>query len=193
MPRGNYPPNYPIRLEAVTGKVSLCEIECDGDHKEEVNAMLAGQSYRYIHEMPTTLFYVYLCRLAFPEEENNRSLKKIPTLEDPEKYSIIGLKPRRADLDMNHHINNVTYIGWLLEVSVIIRHAQTSIQVITLDYRLECQQDDVVDSLTTSKNGFATSGTQSHNDSQFLHLLRFFGDGQEINHGTTLWRKKPSR
>ncbi|KAG2286222.1 hypothetical protein Bca52824_045826 [Brassica carinata] len=148
-------------------------------------------------------------RLAFPEEENNRSLKKIPILEDPEKYSIIGLKPRRADLDMNHHINNVTYIGWLLEnfsnnhmtlFSDIVRaysrdcrHAQTSIQVITLDYRLECQQDDVVDSLTTSKNGFATSGTQSHNDSQFLHLLRFFGDGQEINHGTTLWRKKPSR
>ncbi|WZZ54382.1 hypothetical protein YC2023_054489 [Brassica napus] len=109
-------------------------------------------------------------------------------------------QPRRADLDMNHHVNNVTYIGWLLEVSVIIRaysrdcrHARTSIQVITLDYRRECQQDDVVDSLTTSKNGSATSGTQSHNDSQFLHLLRLFGDGQEINHGTTLWRKKPSR
>ncbi|KAG5415117.1 hypothetical protein IGI04_002684 [Brassica rapa subsp. trilocularis] len=113
-------------------------------------------------------------RLAFPEEENNRSLKKIPTLEDLAKYSIIGLKPRRADLDMNHHVNNFTYIGWILEVSVIIRR--------------ECQQDDVVDSLTTSKNGSATSGTQSHNDSQFLS-----GDGQEINCGTTLWRKKPSR
>ncbi|XP_009149143.2 oleoyl-acyl carrier protein thioesterase 1, chloroplastic [Brassica rapa] len=54
-------------------------------------------------------------RLAFPEEENNRSLKKIPTLEDLAKYSIIGLKPRRADLDMNHHVNNFTYIGWILE------------------------------------------------------------------------------
>ena len=54
--------------------------------------MLAGQSYRYIHEMPTTMFYVYLCRLAFPVEESNRSLKKIPTLEDLAKYSIIGLK-----------------------------------------------------------------------------------------------------
>ncbi|KAG5375089.1 hypothetical protein IGI04_039685 [Brassica rapa subsp. trilocularis] len=113
-------------------------------------------------------------RLAFPVEESNRSLKKIPTLEDLAKYSIIGLKPRRADLDMNHHVNNFTYIGWILEVSVIIRR--------------ECQQDDVVDSLTTSKNGSATSGTQSHNDSQFLS-----GDGQEINCGTTLWRKKPSR
>ncbi|CAH8390837.1 unnamed protein product [Eruca vesicaria subsp. sativa] len=37
-----------------------------------------------------------------PEEENNRSLKKIPKLEDPAKYLIIGLKLRLADLDMNH-------------------------------------------------------------------------------------------
>ncbi|KAG2251250.1 hypothetical protein Bca52824_081386 [Brassica carinata] len=129
--------------------------------------------------------YLMFCpkepRLAFPEEESNKSLKKILKLEDPAKYSIIGLKPRRIDLDMNHHVNNVTYIGWLLEV------------IITMDYRQECQQDDVVDSITTSKNGSATSGTQSHNDSQFLHLLRLSGDGQEMNRGTTLRRKKPSR
>ncbi|KAJ4905743.1 hypothetical protein Rs2_09401 [Raphanus sativus] len=46
-----------------------------------------------------------------------KGLKKIPKLEDLAKYSIIGRKPRRADLDMNHHVNNVTYIGWLLEVT----------------------------------------------------------------------------
>nr|VDD61007.1 unnamed protein product [Brassica oleracea] len=152
--------------------------------------------------------YLMFCpkepRLAFPEEENNKSLKKILKLEDPAKYSIIGLKPRRIDLDMNHHVNNVTYIGWLLEVSVIISNNHMTFipreivdkhvfQVITMDYRQECQQDDVVDSITTSKNGSATSGTQSHNDSQFLHLLRLSGDGQEINRGTTLRRKKPSR
>jgi len=38
-------------------------------------------------------------------------------LEDPAQYSMLGLKPRRADLDMNQHVNNVTYIGWVLEVS----------------------------------------------------------------------------
>ncbi|CAF2252389.1 unnamed protein product [Brassica napus] len=94
---------------------------------------------------------------------------------------------------MNHHVNNFTYIGWILEVSVIIsNHHMTLFSDITrMNFGLqgrECQQDDVVDSLTTSKNGSATSGTQSHNDSQFLS-----GDGQEINCGTTLWRKKPSR
>ncbi|XP_056861255.1 LOW QUALITY PROTEIN: oleoyl-acyl carrier protein thioesterase 1, chloroplastic [Raphanus sativus] len=56
-------------------------------------------------------------RLTFPEKENTKGLKKIPKLEDLAKYSIIGRKPRRADLDMNHHVNNVTYIGWLLEVT----------------------------------------------------------------------------
>ncbi|KAF8046673.1 hypothetical protein N665_3529s0003, partial [Sinapis alba] len=145
--------------------------------------------------------YLVFCpkelRLAFPEE-NNRSLKKIPKLEDPAQYSMIGLKPRRADLDMNQHVNNVTYIGWVLESipqEIVDTH---ELQVITLDYRRECQQDDVVDSLTTTTseiggtNGSATSVTHGHNDSQFLHLLRLSGDGQEINRGTTLWRKKPS-
>ncbi|WZZ68117.1 hypothetical protein YC2023_079487 [Brassica napus] len=60
-------------------------------------------------------------RLAYPEEENTRSLKNIPKLEDLAKYSIIGLKPRRADLGMNHHVNNVTYIGWLLETRILAR------------------------------------------------------------------------
>ncbi|KAL3725106.1 hypothetical protein ACJRO7_030165 [Eucalyptus globulus] len=54
-------------------------------------------------------------RLAFPEEDNS-SLKKIAKLEDPAQYSRLGLVPRRADLDMNQHVNNVTYIGWVLEV-----------------------------------------------------------------------------
>ncbi|GMJ09193.1 hypothetical protein HRI_004588500 [Hibiscus trionum] len=49
-------------------------------------------------------------RLAFPEK-NNRCLKKILKLEDPAQYSRLALTPRRADLDMNHHVNYVTYIG----------------------------------------------------------------------------------
>ncbi|RLN34982.1 oleoyl-acyl carrier protein thioesterase 1, chloroplastic-like [Panicum miliaceum] len=53
-------------------------------------------------------------RLAFPEE-NNGNLKNIPILSDPAQYSRLGLVPRRADLDMNQHVNNVTYIGWVLE------------------------------------------------------------------------------
>ncbi|KAK8611724.1 hypothetical protein V6N13_131767 [Hibiscus sabdariffa] len=156
--------------------------------------------------------YLIFCprepRLAFPEE-NNKSTKKIAKFEDPVQYSRLGLKPRRADLDMNQHVNNVTYIGWVLESmpeEIIDTH---ELQTITLDYRRECQQDDVVDSLTspelaegtetvsvlrgTNGSATATTGGDQPDCHQFLHLLRLSGDGQEINRGRTEWRKKPTR
>ncbi|TYI68025.1 hypothetical protein E1A91_D08G060100v1 [Gossypium mustelinum] len=139
-------------------------------------------------------------RLAFPEK-NNKSLKKIIKLEDPAQYSRLGLTPRRADLDMNHHVNYVTYIGWVLESmpqEIIDTH---ELQSITLDYRRECLQDDVVDSLTSPEPIDGTETVSEHNGParedadcpQFLHLLRVSCDGQEINRGRTEWRKKPAR
>ncbi|KAM4077867.1 hypothetical protein ACJW30_12G172500 [Castanea mollissima] len=145
-------------------------------------------------------------RLAIPEE-NCSSLRRIPKLEDPADHSKLGLVPRRADLDMNHHVNNVTYIGWVLDSlpqEIIDSH---ELQTITLDYRQECQHDDIVDSLTgvepvenaelVSKiqgtNG-STAATENNEDlRQFLHLLRVSGDGLEINRGRTEWRKKHAR
>uniref|UniRef100_Q8SMI2 Acyl-[acyl-carrier-protein] hydrolase n=1 Tax=Perilla frutescens TaxID=48386 RepID=Q8SMI2_PERFR len=153
--------------------------------------------------------YLVFCpktlRLAFPEE-NNASLKKIPKLDDPAHHSKVGLVPRRADLDMNQHVNNVTYIGWVLESmpqEIIDSH---ELQTITLDYRRECQHDDVVDSLTSPESAVnsAVSGLQGTNGSptaakdendylQFLHLLRISTDGSEINRGRTEWRKKTAK
>ncbi|KAL6846812.1 hypothetical protein ACP4OV_024260 [Aristida adscensionis] len=134
-------------------------------------------------------------RLAFPEE-NNGSLKKIPILSDPAQHSRLGLVPRRADLDMNQHVNNVTYIGWVLESipqDIIDTH---ELQTITLDYRRECQHDDIVDSLTyveegeeKSMNGSAFAAPHKEEQQQFLHCLRFAGNGDEINRGRTVWRK----
>ncbi|KAF2292588.1 hypothetical protein GH714_025799 [Hevea brasiliensis] len=125
-------------------------------------------------------------RLAFPED-NNRSLKKILKLEDPAQHSKLGLVPRRADLDMNQHVNNVTYIGWVLESmpqEIIDTH---ELQTITLDYRRECQHDDVVDSLTSVEptedselqptNGSATATAGDQDCQDFLHLLRLSSMG----------------
>ncbi|KAI3787904.1 hypothetical protein L2E82_00408 [Cichorium intybus] len=144
--------------------------------------------------------YLIFCpktpRLAFPEE-NNSSLKKIAKLEDPAEFSRLGLVPRRADLDMNKHVNNVTYIGWVLESipqEVIDTH---ELQTITLDYRRECQHDDIVDSLTSSElegiNGSAAFEKDGPHLTQFLHFLRSSGDALELNRGRTEWRKKPAK
>lgn len=80
------------------------------------------------------------------------------------------------------------------------------LQTITLDYRRECQQDDIVDSLTSVEevenggkavpelngtNGYISSDKEDTR--QFLHLLRLSSDGLEINRGRTEWRKKQQR
>uniref|UniRef100_Q8S9G4 Acyl-[acyl-carrier-protein] hydrolase n=1 Tax=Iris tectorum TaxID=114617 RepID=Q8S9G4_9ASPA len=150
--------------------------------------------------------YLVFCprtpRFTFPEEDNN-SLKKISKLEDPAQHSRFGLVPRRADLDMNQHVNNVTYIGWVLESmpqEIIDTH---ELQTITLDYRRECQHDDLVDSLTSLEvvgdengllhpdgtNGSATGKRHGQDQCHFLHLLRLSNTGLEINRGRTEWRK----
>ncbi|CAH9129393.1 unnamed protein product [Cuscuta epithymum] len=138
-------------------------------------------------------------RLAFPEA-NNTSLKKIAKLEDPAQSSRLGLVPRRADLDMNHHVNNVTYIGWVLESMPQEAIDTHELQTITLDFRRECQQGDVVDSLTSLDNtvSLEPSGTNgqltnmaSRTDKCFLHLLRLSDSGLEINRARTEWRRKP--
>lgn len=81
------------------------------------------------------------------------------------------------------------------------------LQSITLDYRRECQQSDVVDSLTslelpegseavselTSTDGSAIARNDQQDCKHFLHLLRLSSDGLEINRGRTEWRKKAPR
>lgn len=78
---------------------------------------------------------------------------------------------------------------------------------ITLDYRRECQHDDIVDSLTNPEpineagtisqlrgtNGTPASTKNEDGSLQFLHLLRLSTDGSEINRGRTEWSRKPQR
>lgn len=155
-------------------------------------------------------------RYAFPEE-NNCSLRKIPKLEDPAQYLRSGLMPRRGDLDMNQHVNNVTYIGWILESMPQDMIDMHQLHRITLDYRRECKHDDMVESLASLEscckpsideeyslvsgngNGAAVNGTPlslrntSEDGLEFLHVLRLAGSEMEINRGRTEWRIKADR
>nr|UQT18323.1 fatty acid thioesterase B3 [Pelargonium x hortorum] len=46
--------------------------------------------------------------------------RKLPKLDDnTADYVRKGLSPRWSDLDVNQHVNNVKYIGWILEVNFL--------------------------------------------------------------------------
>lgn len=46
------------------------------------------------------------------------AIESTKVLMSPACFSVFVAQPRRSDLDMNQHVNNVKYIGWMLEVSI---------------------------------------------------------------------------
>ncbi|XP_024365934.1 oleoyl-acyl carrier protein thioesterase 2, chloroplastic [Physcomitrium patens] len=160
-------------------------------------------------------------RWAFdPKEENNSSTKKIGR-PDIAQFGRSNLMPRRNDLDMNEHVNNVTYVCWMLEAIPPEVSNNYELTQITLDYKCECKADNVVESLATPENTetaeavslllepkYATvashgtypsagsngkySAAPKHSTLLFLHVLRLTKVGREINRGRTEWRIKHS-
>lgn len=113
--------------------------------------------------------------------------RKLPKLDDNNAdYIHSGLTPKWSDLDVNQHVNNVKYVGWILEsapASVVETHELAGM---TLGYRRECRRDSVLQSLTSvvdqENPGFV----------ECQHLLRLEGGGGEIVKGRTMWRPKKS-
>ncbi|KAI7741859.1 hypothetical protein M8C21_026575 [Ambrosia artemisiifolia] len=67
--------------------------------------------------------------------------RKLPKLEEATAdYVRNCLTPRWNDFDVNQHVNNVKYIGWILESAPQEKYELASI---TLEYRRECRKNSV--------------------------------------------------
>ncbi|XP_054808813.1 palmitoyl-acyl carrier protein thioesterase, chloroplastic-like isoform X2 [Prosopis cineraria] len=148
---------------------------------------------------------------------NEDTHEKILKLNKEAKYMISDLKPKRSDLDMNHHVNNVKYVKWMLEAipDQILESYQLS--GITLEYRRECGSSDTVQSLCDleedeilhdvekqdyNSNLFSLAseiikeggllGCLEQRPIRFTHLLQAKGQkqDQEIVRGRTTWKRK---
>ncbi|CAM8922990.1 unnamed protein product [Rhodiola kirilowii] len=115
--------------------------------------------------------------------------RKLPKLEEvTADYVRKGLSPRWSDLDVNQHVNNVKYIGWILESAPLPIMESHELSLLTLEYRRECGKESVLQSLTAvsgdQKSDFLDSG-----DVECQHMLQLH-DGAEIVRGRTKWRPK---
>ncbi|KAK8936243.1 hypothetical protein KSP39_PZI013152 [Platanthera zijinensis] len=129
----------------------------------------------------------FIERTAVVDEDS----RKLPKLDDDTAHHVQkGLTPRWGDLDVNQHVNNVKYIGWILEsapTSILESHELAGL---TLEYRRECGRDSVLQSLTTV-SAECSDGTQDKG-MECVHLLRL-ESGDEIVRGRTKWRPKHAR
>ncbi|KAH9316394.1 hypothetical protein KI387_025021, partial [Taxus chinensis] len=68
--------------------------------------------------------------------------------ESTAQYIKSELTPKRSDLDVNQHVNNVKYIGWILESVPLHILEHNELVNMTLEYKRECGQTHVLQSLT---------------------------------------------
>lgn len=123
--------------------------------------------------------------------DNPNPNRRIEKLTDATAESLrSGLEPRWSDMDVNQHVNNVKYIGWILEsvpLNVLVEYHLTSI---TLDYRRECRQSQLLESLTTMSSTGMSSSSLCSADLQSTHLIRQQDDKAEIVRARAEWRRK---
>ncbi|KAJ1257937.1 hypothetical protein BS78_10G034900 [Paspalum vaginatum] len=129
-------------------------------------------------------------RSAITDEQSEKLAKpgSTPDGDATKQFIRKGLTPRWGDLDVNQHVNNVKYIGWILEsapISILEKHELASM---TLDYRKECGRDSVLQSLTTVA-GECTDGHHPDDTIQCDHLLQL-ESGADIVKAHTEWRPK---
>ena len=95
-------------------------------------------------------------------------------------------------MDMNGHINNVTYFAWVLETVPPAIHDESHLYQLEIDFKTECHAGDIVQSLTersvlpaaTASNGAGPDGMS------LVHTLRKCeGDVcTELVRARTTWR-----
>jgi len=119
-------------------------------------------------------------------DEDNR---KSPKLDESTADCIrTGLTPRWGDLDVNQHVNNVKYVGWILESAPLPILESHELSSMTLEYRRECRRDSIVQSLTAISGG-GVGGLVDSGHVECQHLLRL-KDGGDIVKARSEWRPK---
>ncbi|KAJ6848882.1 palmitoyl-acyl carrier protein thioesterase, chloroplastic-like [Iris pallida] len=107
-----------------------------------------------------------------------------------------GLAPRWSDMDVNQHVNNVKYIGWILESVPLNVLEDYHLSSMTLEYRRECRQSNLLESLTSMETREPEEEKPALDDGPgkgelgSTHLLRLQEDKAEIVRARAEWRAK---
>ncbi|KAL8478515.1 hypothetical protein ACS0TY_030417 [Phlomoides rotata] len=142
-------------------------------------------------EVRNELVPFYINRAAIATENIDR--EPIEKLTDETADNIRkGLAPRWSDMDANQHVNNVKYIGWILEsmpINVLQDYNMTSL---TLEYRRECRLSNVLESLTSIIPKICDHNDQTQETNrpnlECTSLLRMEGDHADIVRARSVWK-----
>ncbi|KAG0500276.1 hypothetical protein HPP92_000348 [Vanilla planifolia] len=127
----------------------------------------------------------YLDRRTILQSDND---SKIDKLNDETAENIrSGLAPRWNDMDVNQHVNNVKYIGWILESVPMKVLEEYHLASMALEYRRECRQSELLESLTSMEPKEEEGPESGEGDLRSTHLLQLQESGSEIVRARAQW------
>lgn len=120
---------------------------------------------------------------------------KLPDFPWPPEVTGPVQVARRSDVDMNQHLNNVTYLAWCLETVPQHIYSDCQLYQVEIDYKAECVAGDKVDChghVLSDADSAATNGSGSR---QLLHMLQRCDAGgcRELVRCRTAWRPAPHK
>lgn len=108
---------------------------------------------------------------------------KLPEVVLNEEYTGPTVLARRTDIDMNGHVNNVTYIGWALEALPLAESKNFKLREIEIEFKNEALQGERV-TTGASSSACSVQGTPGETGEEpshcYLHSLRRETDGEEL-------------
>lgn len=124
-------------------------------------------------------------RNAVPVEE---ARQRLPTLKMPAEIVGPVQVARRSDVDMNGHINNVTYLAWTLETVPLEIFRTCELKQFEIDYKAECHSGDMIESL----GGYLEEESSKTCTKRFVHMLQRSNDSgcTELVKARTTWECK---
>lgn len=116
---------------------------------------------------------------GFPFPERARAIddhfKKLPKLQTPQFEK--QFRVRLSDVDINHHVNNVSYIGWIIETIPQQIWENCQLNNLEIGFRAESQYGDQI-----------ISQSQMIDDKIFIHRLLRERDQVELAQAKTIWK-----
>lgn len=80
-----------------------------------------------------------------PESKSVFAESKLPKIEMPESFSSeIVLKPRRIDIDFNHHVHNLVYVDYAMEVLPLEVFGKQDFRNLRITYKSAVKEGDEI-------------------------------------------------
>lgn len=80
-----------------------------------------------------------------PEEKSVFAESKLPKIEMPAEFSSeIMIKPRRSDIDFNHHVHNLVYVDYAMEVIPSEVYENHNFKNVRITYKSAVREGDEI-------------------------------------------------